>query len=225
MVDDSFAEATPSTSTDWPLRPACISPPRLRSDLRHLRIHPGKLDPKTRGTLPAVPLAATASLHAAATYVIQNERWRFLAVQYDLLAASQSEEGYTIADAMVGRLVSLAGPETDILVVSPPSGLFVAAGPGFAAGRRHGVVNSLDIAPTILARFGFRSDGLPGKVLDGTNIAGADLIDIPAMPAAHVLKAGLPPDQIAARLIAEVERASAAAQPPLPPTKPGRVVG
>jgi len=208
VVDDSFTEPTPSVLTDWPLPPACISPARLRPALRGLRVHPGELDAATRGALPALALAAAASVHAAATYVMEHEAWHFLAVHYTLLVAHGGDEVYAVLDAMVGRLVSLAGPETDVIVVSPV-GLLVASGQGFAANATvHGAALQ-DIMPTVLARFGLRSEELPGRMLDATRHGELQPVAIPKLPAPAAFQACPPPGPTAAKLIAGVESRTA----------------
>lgn len=72
-------------------------------------------------------------------------------------------------DGLLGRLVRLAGPEALILLVSPgwrgAPGVVVAAGGGVAASGEPQGAGLLDIAPTVLARFGLRDDKLPGRPL------------------------------------------------------------
>ncbi len=69
---------------------------------------------------------------------------------------------------MLARLAALAGPEAAVIVVAPAGpgqGLIAASGPGVAADTLLHGAGVLDVAPTVLARFGLRDEGAPGRVL------------------------------------------------------------
>jgi len=159
-------------------------------------------------------LAETISIHAAATELLEQESWDFAAVYFDTIdhashrfmqyhpprreAVSEREfelyrdvvaNVYRHHDAMLGRYLQLAGPETYIMVISDHGfhsdalrpqwipvepagpavehrhfGIFVMAGPGLQQGAQIYGSSILDITPTILTLF-----GLPvGADMDGT---------------------------------------------------------
>jgi Tfp pilus assembly protein PilF len=72
-------------------------------------------------------------------------------------------------DSLVGRLADLAGRDTLILVVSPGAdgepGVLLAAGPGVTPDPELLAARLLDVAPTVLARFGLTDPALPGRRL------------------------------------------------------------
>jgi hypothetical protein len=72
-------------------------------------------------------------------------------------------------DGLVGRLATLAGPDAQLLVVSPgwrgAPGVVLAAGAGIDADETFAGAGLLDIAPTVLARFGLADRSLPGRAL------------------------------------------------------------
>ena len=162
LVDEQFAEPLGVMREDWPLPPDCIAPRRLRAALRGLRVHPDELDEAMRDGLPPRPLALAASNHAAATAIAAREPWQLLVVHHGLLAHDQNDTAYAFVDAMLGNLRHLAGPGTDVIIVSP-LGAIIAAGPSFAADTvLHGIVPA-DIAATVLARFGLRLEAAAGR--------------------------------------------------------------
>ena len=207
VVDDRYAAAPTSEWEDWPPAPGCIAPVRLREALRPLRVHPGELDAAARGGLPAGPLAAAVSIHAAAAHVAEHEDWRLLTVYYGLLAADGSDAAYEFQDAMLQRLMHLAGPGADTVVVSA-SGVLIAAGPGFARDAVLHGAGPADVAATVLARLGLRRPGAAGRVLDGTRhgpLRDCAATPRPAPAPVPAGSGGPPPGQEAARLVAEVE--------------------
>ena len=196
VVDDRFPMAGGAERDDWPLPPRCISPARLRAALRVLRVHPKELDNDARAGLPAAALAEAAGAHAAATWIAEHEPWRFLAVRYGLLAADASGTGngtgngtgYRFVDAMVARLLTLAGPETDAILVAP--GVLIAHGPGFAADRLVHGMSLTDVAPTVLARFGVRVSGAEGHILGRDAGAPARCVSVAMVPPSEAGTAG-----------------------------------
>ena len=164
-------------------------------------------------------IAEAMTTHAAATEIIEHADWDFAAVYYDTIdhishafmkfypprldwvpedvfALYQHVVGaaYRYQDAMLGRLVELAGPETTVIVLSdhgfhsdnrrpayiPPEaagpavehrhfGMICMRGPGIRQGETLYGASILDIAPTVLHLF-----GLPvGRDMDGHVLAAA----------------------------------------------------
>jgi hypothetical protein len=190
-VDVRFASPNGADFDTWVMPLDCVSPPALRERLRELRLHPtdvtgamlapfvprlAELDQQadTRLAELAVAIAATTTLHAAATELLQSEVWDLACVHYPLLddvqrrfgvLASDSAWGgvvdaaYAFADMMLGRLLTLVGPDTSVWLVSPNGlgnrrGVIVARGRWIAPGTTLSPVRLVDVAPTVLARFG-----------------------------------------------------------------------
>ncbi|HEX2113971.1 MAG TPA: alkaline phosphatase family protein, partial [Alphaproteobacteria bacterium] len=138
-------------------------------------------------------LAESASVHAAATHLVAESPWQVLAVHYRLIDHTQRaflqfksdpaadpmaarpyggvvDAAYRFQDMLIGRLLDLCGPDTDVLIVSPngmsqsveestrpmprAEGILVAHGPSTARDRIVHGATMFDIAPTILALFG-----------------------------------------------------------------------
>lgn len=166
-VDDRYAEATDSLALDWPLAPSCIQPVAWRALLRDLRVHPDDLDETATRAAPPSVLAHAASMHAAATCLMEDAAWRFLAIHYGPLLAAGGVGAAMLFDAMLGRLQILAGSSCDI-VVAGSGGLLAAAGPGFERDLLIHGARSADVGMTALARFGLRHAENWGSVLNGT---------------------------------------------------------
>ncbi len=168
-----------------------------------------------RPDMLAAALARAASVQAVATAILQNEPWDFLGVYFDgidvlghyfmpyhpprLSGISACDFGlyarvmtcvYQFHDAMLARLLQLAGAEATVIVVSDHGfhcdsqrpavtgsenpmaldaawhrtfGLFCAAGPGLKQDERVYGASILDVTPTVLTLF-----GLPvGEDMDG----------------------------------------------------------
>lgn len=169
-------------------------------------------------------LAETWNIHAAATEVLEHSEWDFAAVYYDAIDHFShafmayhpprmpriSEEDFSIFrqviataysyhDAMLGRLLELAGPGTTVIVMSDhgfhPDGLRPAYIPAEAAGpavehRGFGILcmhgpgvrtgatihgaSVLDVTPTLLHLFGLPvGQDMDGRVL-ATALTGAE---------------------------------------------------
>jgi tetratricopeptide (TPR) repeat protein len=170
-------------------------------------------------------LAQTASVHAFATRLMSRGDWDFTAVYYEGIdrfghefmefhppkmdAVSQEDFEayrhcmtgiYRFHDMMLESLLSLAGEDTAVVIVSDhgywndhrrpdpkaaesnpvawhrPLGIFAAAGPGVRAGARLHGGSILDIAPTVLALLGLpAARDMAGRVLaealDGVPVA------------------------------------------------------
>ena len=160
-------------------------------------------------------VAQTASVQAFATQLMSRAYWDFTAVYYegidrfghefmefhpprmqavpeeDFEAYRHCMTGiYRFHDMMLESLLSLAGEDTAVVIVSDhgywndhrrpdpkaaesnpvawhrPLGIFAAAGPGIRAGARLHGGSILDIAPTVLALLGLpAARDMPGRVL------------------------------------------------------------
>jgi len=175
-------------------------------------------DDLTRSRLQqiALILSSTASLQAAATHVLEHEPWNFLGVYFRALdefahhfmpfhppllpgvsPADADTYGNVITtacrfhDAMLARMLHLAGPDTTVILVSDhgfesghlrpgtradlsssmaqwhrPFGIFVMAGPGIVSNETITGATVLDITPTILHLCGLPvADDMDGKVM------------------------------------------------------------
>ena len=160
-VSDAFARGCPSLeSTPWPILPGTVSPGSLAETLEELRIRPQEIDEQTfrlfvprlenvdrkrpnRLPMLASILAECFTTHAAATWVMENSEWDFMAVYYigidhfshgfmnfhppkpewvdekDFeLYRDVVNSGYRLMDLFLARLMELAGPDTTVMVIS-----------------------------------------------------------------------------------------------------------
>ncbi len=159
-VSDLFPYATAPQDQPWPLPPGAVHPENLRDTFAELRMHPA--DVTEAAILPWIPRAAevdqekdkglmsfakilseNCSIHNAATWILQNEPWDFLAVYYNGIdhfchgfmhyhpprMEGIPEDRYEIYkdvvngayrfhDMMLETLLNLAGPEATVLLVS-----------------------------------------------------------------------------------------------------------
>lgn len=164
----------------------------------------------------AAIIAETMSIHAAATDLIENEPWDFAAVYYAGIdhfshrfmryhagKARRKEpsdpalfqqimvNAYRYHDAMLGRLLQLAGPDAAVMVLSDHGfhsdrllpdyipaeaagpavehrhfGIFAMRAPGVLKGERLYGASVLDVTPTVLHLFGLPAgNDMDGKVL------------------------------------------------------------
>lgn len=169
QVSDAFGHADGPDFEDWPADPATVSDAELLEALADLRLHPtevaaemlgpfvphlSEVDRETDERLGelAIEIARAASLHAAATWLLEERPLDLLAVQLDLietvsarfmpfraprqghisdedyrLYAGVVDGAYQFADLLLARYRELAGPDCHILVVSSH---------GFATGVR-----------------------------------------------------------------------------------------
>lgn len=160
MVANNYQKAVGKLDEPWPMPQATVHPERLHEILKQLRVHPEEITPEQ--VLPFVPkaaeidqdkdkrlwgivktLAECASVHAAATGIMQNETWDFMAVYYDAidhfchghmryhpprlpwvderdfeLYKNVVDTAYIFHDMMLGTLMHLAGDDTTIIIVS-----------------------------------------------------------------------------------------------------------
>ncbi|HEY1656836.1 MAG TPA: alkaline phosphatase family protein [Candidatus Sulfotelmatobacter sp.] len=159
-VSDLFPYAVGPLDKAWPLPPGAVYPEDKRDLFAKLRMHPAEVT--EAAILPWIPLAAkidqekdkglqsfakilseNCSIHNAATWILQNEPWDFLAVYYNgidhfchgfMHYHPPRMEGipedkfeiyqhvvngaYRFHDMMLQTLLDLAGPETTVILVS-----------------------------------------------------------------------------------------------------------
>jgi predicted AlkP superfamily phosphohydrolase/phosphomutase/tetratricopeptide (TPR) repeat protein len=179
----------------------------------------------------ASQIAETMSVHAAATEALEGQDWDFAAVYYNWLDHIKHgfmryypprlpwvneqeferfrhviDNAYCYQDAMLGRLLELAGNHAHVLVMSDHGflsdhrrlqscpaegvgaaaehrhfGIFCLAGPGIRANEEINGATLLDIAPTILHLFGIPAGAdMEGKLLRNAFKDPADLATIPS---------------------------------------------
>jgi len=229
-VSDLFPYAVGPLDKEWPLPPGAVHPESLRQTFAKLRMHPAEVS--EAAILPWIPraaeidqekdkglhsfakvLAENCSIHNAATWILQNEPWDFLAVYYNgidhfchgfmhfhppRMEGIPEEKfeiykdvvngAYRFHDMMLETLLTLAGPDATVLLVSDHGfhsdhlrprgipkepagpavqhrqfGIFCMKGAQIKQDERIYGANLLDVTPTILTLF-----GLPiGQDMDG----------------------------------------------------------
>jgi predicted AlkP superfamily phosphohydrolase/phosphomutase/tetratricopeptide (TPR) repeat protein len=159
-VSDLYPHAVAPLDKDWPLPPGSVHPENMRNTFAKLRMHPAEVS--EAAILPWIPrareidqekdkglnsfakvLAENCSIHNAATWILQNEPWDFMAVYYNgidhfchgfMHYHPPRMEGipedkfeiykdvvngaYRFHDMMLETLLALAGPEATVLLVS-----------------------------------------------------------------------------------------------------------
>jgi predicted AlkP superfamily phosphohydrolase/phosphomutase/tetratricopeptide (TPR) repeat protein len=159
-VSDLYPYAVAPLEKEWPLPPGAVHPESLRETFARLRMHPAEVT--EAAILPVIPraaeidqekdkrlesyakvLAENCSIHNAATWILQNQPWDFMAVYYNAIDhlchgfmhfhPPRMEEipedqfeiykgvvngAYRFHDMMLQTLVELAGPETTVILVS-----------------------------------------------------------------------------------------------------------
>jgi tetratricopeptide (TPR) repeat protein len=166
MVSNDYQRAISKDPRKWPLKPGTIHPVRLQKTLAELRFHPTELtEADLCAFLPGLQgmnradldkaekdlrmqsllriIADCTSIHSAATALMQDEPWDFMAVYYDAIdhfghafmryhPPKQDyigdwdfrvfnyclEGGYRYHDMMLGTLLRFAGEETTVIVMS-----------------------------------------------------------------------------------------------------------
>lgn len=214
-VSERFALAPSLDPGAWPMPAGAIAPPELAAELASLRVHPTEItgaqllpfipraaaldqkDPVVAERLAALAkiLAETASVQAAATWIMENRPWDFLGVYFralDELAHyfmpfhpprmhGVSEEDVQIYgqvmrtacqfhDLMLGRLIQLAGPGATVMIVSDH---------GFESGRQRpgAVANQLETMSQWHRPFGIIAAAGEGIEKD-ERIYGSSVLDI-----------------------------------------------
>jgi predicted AlkP superfamily phosphohydrolase/phosphomutase/Tfp pilus assembly protein PilF len=159
-VSDLFPYAVGPLEKVWPLPAGAVHPESMREQFARLRMHPQEVT--EAAILPWIPRAAeidqekdkglqsfakilseNCSIHNAATWILQNESWDFLAVYYNAIdhfchgfmhyhpprMEGIPEEkfeiykdvvnnAYRFHDMMLQTLLDLAGPDVTVLLVS-----------------------------------------------------------------------------------------------------------
>jgi predicted AlkP superfamily phosphohydrolase/phosphomutase/tetratricopeptide (TPR) repeat protein len=159
-VSDLFPYAVGALDKPWLLPPGAVHPEKLRDEFAKLRMHPAEVS--EAAILPWIPraaeidqekdkglqsfakiLAENCSIHNAATWILQNEPWDFLAVYYNGIdhfchgfmhyhpprmegIAEEKFEiykdvvngAYRFHDMMLQTLLDLAGPDATVIIVS-----------------------------------------------------------------------------------------------------------
>ena len=159
-VSDLFPYAVGPLDKEWPLPPGAVHPKSLREKFAKLRMHPAEVS--EAAILPWIPRAAeidqekdkglqsfakilseNCSIHNAATWILQNEEWDFLAVYYNgidhfchgfmhfhppQLPGIPDDKfeiykevvngAYRFHDMMLETLLQLAGPDVTVILVS-----------------------------------------------------------------------------------------------------------
>jgi tetratricopeptide (TPR) repeat protein len=159
-VSDAFARGFRPPGEPWPLADGTVYPESIAPALADLRIAPHEIDEEMFRLFvprlgevdrskpnPLAPLAKTLAecftTHAAATWLMENTEWDFMAVYYigidhfshtfmnfhpprmDWVDQKDFDlyhdvvnGGYRLMDLFLGRLLQLAGPETTVMVIS-----------------------------------------------------------------------------------------------------------
>ena len=160
VVTNHYHRANAAADKPWPMRPGTVHPARLIKPLKELRVHPQELSPEQllmfvpraaeidqekdkRLSSLATIIAECATVHAAATALVQLEPWNFMGAYYDAidhfshafmrynpprmdgvteedfeLYSGVIEAAYRFHDAMLGVLIGLAGDDTTVVLVS-----------------------------------------------------------------------------------------------------------
>jgi len=159
-ISNFYHHSTGSLDDEWKMAPGTVHPPELADILADLRVHPEELT--ANHIAPFVPdmakidqtkdqrlrsiakiTAEASSMHAAATWIMENQEWDFLAVYYDAIDHychgfmkfhppyregiprdlydfynGVVEGGYRFHDMMLERLLQLAGDDTTVIICS-----------------------------------------------------------------------------------------------------------
>jgi tetratricopeptide (TPR) repeat protein len=159
-VSDLYPHAVGALDKPWPLPPGTVHPENLGDTLARLRMHPAEVTQEA--ILPWIPRAAevdqekdhglrtfakilseNCSIHNAATWILQNQPWDFMAVYYNgidhfchafMNFRPPRMEGipedkfevykdvvdgaYRFHDMILETLITLAGPDATVILVS-----------------------------------------------------------------------------------------------------------
>jgi hypothetical protein len=165
------------------IRDLRVRPSDITTDmLKGLAPRLDEIDQARDATLPtlAAAMAEAATAQASAVWLLQDGAAQALFAHQPWLGkargllddyrgethAGMIDGAWRLLDILVGRLAAVATADTLVVVVSPgwrgSPGVVLAAGPGVVDDEAFTGADLLDIAPTILARFGLRDDTLPG---------------------------------------------------------------
>lgn len=160
MVSNFYQRAVAAYGDPWPIADGTVYPKDLEELFADLRVHPSeltlshlaplfpnykKINQEQDGRLAqgAKILANAACIHNAATWIMENKEWDFLAVYHDAIdhychafmkfhppqrkgipdnlyeAYKDAVSGmYRFHDMMLERLIQLAGPDTTVILMS-----------------------------------------------------------------------------------------------------------
>ncbi len=160
MVSNFYQRAEMRPGKQWRMPDGTVHPANKADIFAKLRLHPSeitsnhiaefvpgfeKVDQKNDNRLLPIAknLADCSCIHNAATYIMENEEWDFLAVYYDAidhfchgymryhpprqahipvqdyeLYKDVVSSAYRFHDMMLGRLLDLAGPDTTVMLIS-----------------------------------------------------------------------------------------------------------
>jgi tetratricopeptide (TPR) repeat protein len=231
-VTNEFVLPAAAEGAPWPLLSGTIYPDSLTEIAAGLRLHPAEfrmedlvplipsiasINAKQDARIAALPdiLAREVSMHAIATWLMQQRPWNLFMIGWHALGracqrfmeyapprmAHVSEDDfakynevvsgvYQFSDMLLGRVIELAGPEANVVIVSPaayraagerpvsplmqrepaawykPQGVLCMSGPNVVEDELIHGATLLDIAPTILAMLGLEpGSDMPGQVL------------------------------------------------------------
>lgn len=159
-ISNFYQRATVEYEKDWPVAAGTVHPKSKEEIFKELRIHPGELT--EAHILPFVPdaakidqekdkrlislaktIAECSTIHAAGTYILENEEWDFTAIYYDAidhfchgfmrfhppqikgvpdemfqLYKGVVQGGYIYHDMMLSRLLELVDDDTTVILMS-----------------------------------------------------------------------------------------------------------
>ena len=160
MLSSGWDAPVGNRDAPWPFPADIVSPTEFAENAAELRMHPGELsvgdlrsfipglEPAEANNNPAIlrlgqAIAIAASRQAVATYLMENEPWRFLAIYFPALDEitryfiefhppkmvhlpddrferfrNVINQAYRFHDQMLGRLIELAGPESTVILCS-----------------------------------------------------------------------------------------------------------
>lgn len=233
MVSNLYQRSKPDQIKEWPMLDGTVHPKEKEELYKSLRVH--MMEITGNHADPFIPLlteidqnidkrpsqlrnliADCASIHSAATYILEEEDWDFVGVYYDGIDhfchgfmkyhspkrphISQKDFDYykdvvngacRYHDLMLGRLMELAGEDTNIILISDhgfhpdhnrpivvpkepmgpasehsPYGVIVMNGPDFKKDELVHGASLLDITPTLLQLYDLPVGmDMDGKVL------------------------------------------------------------
>jgi tetratricopeptide (TPR) repeat protein len=159
-ISNFYQRAHRPIDEPWLMKPGTVHPESMREFFASLRIHPseftiehlrpflpeyGKIDDSKLKSLHSIAriLADCATVHAAGTYILENEEWDFAGVYYDAIdhfnhgfmtfhppkRSGIPDEifnhykhvvtsAYRFHDMMLGRMLKLAGDDATVMLIS-----------------------------------------------------------------------------------------------------------
>ncbi|GAA5484242.1 tetratricopeptide repeat protein [Haloferula sargassicola] len=182
-----------------------VQPPAdLAARWHELIVRPDEIDAASLGHfLPHPPqplvlaseLAAQASRHAVVTSALESGGFRGIALHEPFPAAAArcgvaAEKTWDYLDLLLARLQELAGGNwTLVIAATPPPGadghgFLLARGPGIAADGLLPLAGVLDLAPSLLTRFGLAPLASDGQLIRGLVPPALPRQSAPSPPAA-----------------------------------------